>query len=305
MSESSRDHWRERSRIWAKTAPQGRAEDDSFNQMIIAEAAIRSGEAVLDVASGTGNPAVSIALALDGRGSVTCGDLEPAMLEAARGRAANLSLSVMRFAAADMTRLPFRDGTFDCVICRFGIMFPGDRVAAAREALRVLRPDGRAAYLVWGAYADNPPFHVPRRTVAAFFGEDEGPVPARHSMSAPGTLAAMLDAAGFARAEERELRYRNRVEDPRDYVVRGLRRTFAKKIETLAPERIAALERALLAAWDPYKARCCRCPTVPASASAGNRHERRAPDVKGMSRARPCPNDCTLQAGTPVGRRER
>jgi SAM-dependent methyltransferase len=252
MSESSRDHWRERSRIWARTAPQGRAQDDTFNQMIIAEAKIGPGEAVLDVASGTGNPAVSIALALDGRGSVTCCDLEPTMLEAARGRAANLSLAIMRFVAADMTRLPFRDGTFDCVTCRFGIMFPGDRVAAAREALRVLRPGGRVAYLVWGAYEDNPPFHVPRRAVAAFFGDGEGPAPARHSMSKPGTLATMLEAARFARAEERELRYRNRVEDPQDYVARGLRRTFAKKIETLAPERIAALEQALFAAWQPF-----------------------------------------------------
>lgn len=252
QSESGRDHWRERSQTWARSAPQGKPEDDTFNQMIISAAGIRAGESVLDIASGTGNPAVSIALALDGRGSVTCCDLEPTMLATARGRAANLSLSVMRFVAADMTRLPFAGAGFDCVTCRFGLMFPQDKVAAAREVLRVLKPGGRVAYVVWGAYEDNPPFVVPRRAVAKFFGEAEGSVPSRHSMSAPGTLKGILDGAGFVRTEERELRYRNRVENPRDYVSRGLRRSFTKKIEGLAPERLGALEAALLEAWKPY-----------------------------------------------------
>lgn len=250
--ESHRDHWRERSRNWAESAPQGRSPDDTFNQMIIKEAAIRPGEAVLDIASGTGNPAVSIALSMEGRGTVTCCDLEPNMLETARGRAVNLSIPIMRFVAADMTCLPFADASFDCVTCRFGIMFPGDRAAAVREALRVLRPGGRAAYVVWGAYEENPPFVVPRRTVAAFFGEPEGAVPGRHSLSAPGTIKGILDGAGFTRTEERELRYRNRVEAASDYVSRGLKRSFAKKIEGLAPERVAALEAALLEAWKPY-----------------------------------------------------
>lgn len=251
-SESSRDHWRERSQTWARSAPQGKSQDDTFNQMIIAEAGIHPGEAVLDIASGTGNPAVSIALALDGQGSVTCCDLEPAMLATARGRAANLSLSIMRFVAADMTRLPFADASFDCVTCRFGLMFPKDKIAAAREVLRVLRPGGRVAYVVWDSYEANPPFVVPRRAVAKFFDEDEGGVPSRHSMSAPGTLRGILEGAGFLRAEERELRYRNRVEDPRDYVAKGLQRSFTGKVEGLAPERIAALEAALLDAWRPY-----------------------------------------------------
>lgn len=251
-SESNREHWQERSKIWAKTAPQGKTQDDTFNQMIIAEAGIRPGEAVLDIATGTGNPAISIALAMAGQGSLTCCDLEPGMLESARTRARNLSLDILRFVAADMTRLPFADASFDCVTCRFGVMFPEEKIAAAREVLRVLRPGGRVAYVVWGAYDDNPPFFVPRRAVAAFFGESEGAVPSRHSMSAPGTLKDILDGAGFARAEERALRYRNRVEDPYDYVSKGLKRSFAKKVDGLAPDRLAALEAALLDAWRPY-----------------------------------------------------
>jgi len=249
----TREDWQACSKVWATTAPQGKSVDDSFNQMIIAEAAIKSGEDVLDIASGGGNPAVSIALSMNERGSVTCTDVTPGMLETARNRAENLSLSIMRFTACDMRALPFPDGTFDCVTCRFGIMFPGDKIAAAAEARRVLKPGGRAAYVVWGPYEENPAFHVPRRTVAAYFGEVEEAAPARHSMSAPGTLKAILDGAGYVRTEERDLRYRNRVDDLDAYVSNGLRRSFARKTEGLTEAETAALKQALFDAWEPFR----------------------------------------------------
>lgn len=253
MAERTRNEWEERSRHWAKAAPEGRSEDDTFNQMIIAEARIGPGEDVLDIASGSGNPAVSIALAMDGRGSVTCTDLTTSMLETARGRADNLDLAIMRFVTADMVALPFADGTFDVVTCRFGIMFPDDKIAAAAEARRVLKPGGRIAYVVWGAYEDNPPFRVPRRAVAAFFGEEEGPVPGRHSMSAPGTLKAILDGAGFTRTEERALCYDNPVTDLDEYVTGGLRRSFARKVEGMSEAGFDRLKAALFAAWKPFE----------------------------------------------------
>lgn len=252
MSETSRDAWAERGTAWAASAAQGRSQDDTFNQMIIAAAGIRPGEAVLDTASGTGNPAVSIALSMEGRGRVVASDFTLEMLETARKRAGALSIPIMEFVCCDMTALPFASGTFDCVTCRFGLMSVEDKVAAAKEAMRVLKPGGRAAYVVWGPYDENPPFHVPRRAVARFLGEAEGPPPARHSMSAPGTLTEILAAAGFGRVEERELRYRNRVADPSEYVSKGLKRSFAKKVEGLSEERFGALARALLDAWAPF-----------------------------------------------------
>jgi SAM-dependent methyltransferase len=252
MAQRSRTDWAERSKVWAATTVAGRAEDDTFNQMIIDEAGIKSGEMILDIASGTGNPAVSIALAMAGRGSVTCTDLTPRMLEAARGRARNLEISIMRFAAANMAALPFAEDTFDCATCRFGLMFPDDKVAAVAEALRVLKPGGRAAYLVWGAYDENPAFSLRARAVAAHFGEDEGPVADRHSMSAPGTLAAILGSAGFVQAEERELRYRRRVDDPGNYVASGLKRSFAAKVKDMPAAEFDSLKQAVLTAWAPF-----------------------------------------------------
>lgn len=252
MSEMGRDAWQQRSESWVATAAPGKSQDDSFNQMIIAEAAIRPGELVLDTASGTGNPAVSIALSMAGQGRVIGSDFTFPMLQAARQRAVTLSLDIMRFACCDMTALPFPDDTFDCVTCRFGLMSVGDKAAAAAEALRILKPGGRVAYMVWGSYEENPPFYVPNRAVARFFGEVDGPSPERHSMGAPGTVKRILDSVGFQRAEERELRYRNVVADPVDYVTKGLKRSFGEKVLKLPADRFAALVRAVLDDWRPF-----------------------------------------------------
>lgn len=246
-------HWTDRSRGWTATAAEGRSTDDTFNRMMIEAAGIAPGRDVLDLCSGTGDPAISIGLALEGSGSVTACDLTPAMLGKARERSVNVGIANMRFAAAEMTALPFRNESFDVVTCRFGLMFPADRVAAAAEALRILRPGGRAAWLVWGPYEENPPFYVLRRGVARAHGRDEGPPPQRHCLGGGGEVAAILTAAGYQGVIESELRYDREVADIADYIDRGLRRGYADEVAALGEAARAALYDDLRRDFEPWR----------------------------------------------------
>ena len=252
MGMRSKDQWIERSKAWTKTVAPGISADDTFNKMIIAEVRIRPGEKLLDLASGTGNPAISIAHSMNGTGEVFCTDLTDKMLQSARQRAENLNLDIVKFIAADMASLPFTDNKFDAITCRFGAMFSEDKVSVSLESHRALKKGGRAAYIVWGSYDENPPFHIPRRAVCSYLGIEEGPTPKRHSMSAPGDLEKMLTGGNFSRVEERELRYTNPIEDINDYVTRNLNRSFSKETKDLTKANFGDLRQTVIKAWKPF-----------------------------------------------------
>ncbi|MGH8481675.1 MAG: class I SAM-dependent methyltransferase [Nevskiaceae bacterium] len=108
-------------------------------------AGIRGGEAVLDVACGTGVVAVTAAR----RGARVRGiDLSPVLLEEARKNAALVDADI-EFREGDVEALPYQDGEFDVVLSQFGHMFAPRPDVALREMLRVLKPGGRIAFSTW------------------------------------------------------------------------------------------------------------------------------------------------------------
>ncbi len=92
---------------------------------------------VLDVASGTGEPGLTIASMLEG-GKVVITDLSENMLETAAEHAARRGIKNVETLVCDVSDLPFDDNTFDAISCRFGFMFFPDMELAAREMHRVL-----------------------------------------------------------------------------------------------------------------------------------------------------------------------
>jgi len=124
-------------------------------QAMIAYADLGDRSLVLDVATGTGEPGLSAAAMLP-QGRVTLTDLAERMLAVASDNAAQRGLRNVETRVCAADALPFRDGSFDAGLCRFGFMFFSDVLAAARELARVTRPGGRVSAAVWAAPEKNP-----------------------------------------------------------------------------------------------------------------------------------------------------
>ncbi len=109
---------------------------------------------VLDVASGTGEPGLTIATMLNG-GKVIITDLAEDMLDIASEHAMQRGIKNIETRVCDVCELPFADNTFDAISCRFGFMFFPDMLLAAKEMARVLKPGGRIATSVWNVPEKN------------------------------------------------------------------------------------------------------------------------------------------------------
>ncbi len=202
MSTSTKPDWGSSYRMiaaekWkAKSAAMGR----DVTEAIVDYARLRAGMKVLDLASGTGEPAISLASRVEPGGQVTALDLSAELLEIAAERARERKLANFVTKQADAHELPFPDNSFDLITSRFGVMFFGTK--ALHEARRVLKPGSRACFLAWGPFEQ--PFWSSMLGVAHKYAGGErtppGQDPCRYGQ--PGSLSAVLREAGFQQIEE-------------------------------------------------------------------------------------------------------
>ena len=117
---------------------------------LVALAALRPGERVLDLACGTGLIARLAAPDVGPTGHITGLDLNPAMLAVARSLPPPVGASIT-WVEGNAVATPFDDASFDVVLCQQGLQFFPDKPAALREMYRVLAPLGRILLSVWKA----------------------------------------------------------------------------------------------------------------------------------------------------------
>jgi len=100
----------------------------------------RAGEQIVDLAGGTGD--IAFRLARSGA-EVTIADINPAMLEVGKERAAKRGITGLHWSEENAEKLSFADKSFDAYTIAFGIRNVTDIPAALAEAHRVLKRGGR------------------------------------------------------------------------------------------------------------------------------------------------------------------
>lgn len=109
----------------------------------------RAGERALDVACGTGIVARLAAGMVGAAGSVTGIDINPGMLDVAKGVSSDLSPTI-EWMESDAEELPFPAESFDLVTCQLSLQFIGNKPVAIKEMHRVLKKSGRVGIALPG-----------------------------------------------------------------------------------------------------------------------------------------------------------
>jgi ubiquinone/menaquinone biosynthesis C-methylase UbiE len=220
---------------------------------LVEDGQIATGDAVLDIGTGPGEPALTIAALVGPEGKVNGIDPVPAMVEAARREADRLGRSNAQFDVAFADDLPFPDDTFDAVVSRFGAMFFPSPADGVRELLRVLKPGRKLALAVWHFENRNPFSHLLSRILERYLGspplDEDAPEPTRFAR--PGKLRDVLQKAGASSPSERLLAFTIRASlSVEDFV--AMRCEMNKKVPMLSAAQLTEVKRQALEAFREY-----------------------------------------------------
>jgi len=224
---------------------------------LVEDAQVGVNQTVLDVGTGPGEPALSLARIVGQAGRI-CG-IDPSfeMVACARNESTRLGLENVQFEVATADRLPFRDNTFDAAVSRLGAMFFPSPVDGIREILRVLKPGRKLALAVWH-FEEKNPFHS---VLSEVMNRHIEPTPLEPDaldafrFATPGKLLKFLTEAGVVMPSERLLQFRIEASEPVETfwtLRREMSDQMRNKLAALPPEKLAMVNREALEALGKY-----------------------------------------------------
>jgi ubiquinone/menaquinone biosynthesis C-methylase UbiE len=247
---TQRNNWNAAATRWERWDTWFQKQTQPVSDWICRAAGLAPGHKVLDVACGSGEPAITAAEIVRPNGYVTAVDLADEMLCLARSKAARRARYNVEFLEMDAEHLQLNDDDFDAATCRWGLMFFPEPIRAAREIARVLRRNGSFVTTTWAAGDDNPWISMPGRVASRFIVPSPVPPDAIGPLrlSDAEMLSGILADSGFRSVSVTALSFFLEFESLEEYWTNAS--TFSAPIENalgaLALDQVKNLRRALL-----------------------------------------------------------
>jgi SAM-dependent methyltransferase len=190
--------WDDSADGWKRWWPTFERSAQVVNDRLAELAALRPGHRVLDIATGSGEPALTAARLVGQSGHVVAVDMSPAMLAIARERIDAAALTNVQLVESDAESLRLDPHSFDAALCRWGLMFMPDLDGVTRAMHRALKPGGHFATAVWSVADKVPVCGLARDAIRRITGIVPPPnAPDPTNLADPSILERSLAAAGF------------------------------------------------------------------------------------------------------------
>jgi SAM-dependent methyltransferase len=254
---SSLSAWKESAPFWAQYAKIIRTMFAPITKALVSDAEITSGQRVLDIAGGSGEPSLSIADLVAPSGSVFYTDAIHEMAMATRRSAFELNLTSLAFTQCVGEQLPFPSRSFDAVVSRLGVMLFNDPAAAIREMLRVAKPNAHVAMAVWCSSRANPFFSVVTDVVSRYVAPtpEDPDAPGAFRFAEQGKLANLVKELGGNDVNEHLLKFSLVAPiDPRQFweLRSQMSETLRTKLGTLSSDSLSQLSKDIEGAAGAY-----------------------------------------------------
>lgn len=196
---TTRDQWQETADAWFRWSPTLNKWLGNATEKMLDMAGITTGYRVLDIAAGAGEQSITTAKKVGSSGEVLATDISSNILEYALKMAEQNGISNIKIKVMDGENLSLEDETFDAVISRVGLIYFPDQQRALKEMLRILKPGGKVAAIVYSTPEKNKFFSIPVSIIRSR-AKLPPPLPGQpgpFSLGAEGIIEKAFEQAGF------------------------------------------------------------------------------------------------------------